>query len=37
MSNSADQRVSVDAKERYTVLRKQLDDLIASLNKVLGR
>ena len=36
MTNSADQKVGMDAKQRYTMLRAQLDKLVASLNGILG-
>jgi hypothetical protein len=36
MTNQADQRVGRDAKERYAVLRKELDGVIAQLNGLLG-
>jgi hypothetical protein len=36
MTNQADQRVGRDAKERYTVLRRELDGLVAQLNQLLG-
>ena len=36
MTNQADQRVGRDAKERYTVLRHELDAIVAQLNQLLG-
>ena len=36
MTLDADQRVGADAKERYTVLRRELDAFIGQLNSVLG-
>jgi hypothetical protein len=36
MTNQADQRVGRDAKERYQVLRRELDGVIAQLNGLLG-
>ena len=36
MTNQADQRVGRDAKERYTILRRELDGVVAQLNQVLG-
>jgi photosystem II stability/assembly factor-like uncharacterized protein len=36
MTNQADQRVGRDAKERYQVLRRELDGVIAQLNQLLG-
>ena len=37
MTNQADQRVGRDAKERYTVLRRELDGILAQLDSLLGR
>ena len=36
MTNATDQKIGRDAIERYGVLRKELDDRIAELNKILG-
>jgi len=36
MTNQADQKVGRDAKERYAVLRKELDTLVGQLNALLG-
>lgn len=36
MTNQADQRVGRDAKERYTVLRRELDGIVAALDQLLG-
>ena len=36
MTSQADQRVGRDAKERYVVLRRELDGVIAQLNQLLG-
>jgi hypothetical protein len=36
MTNQADQRVGRDAKERYTVLRRELDGVVTQLNQLLG-
>ena len=36
MTLDADQRVGRDAKERYVVLRRELDALVAQLNGILG-
>ena len=36
MTNQADQKVGRDAKERYAVLRRELDGLVAQLNQLLG-
>ena len=36
MTNSTDQKIGRDAVERYEVLRKELDQRIAELNKILG-
>jgi photosystem II stability/assembly factor-like uncharacterized protein len=36
MTNQADQRVGRDAKERYAVLRRELDGLVAQLTQLLG-
>jgi hypothetical protein len=36
MTNQADQRVGRDAKERYAVLRHELDAIVAQLNQLLG-
>jgi photosystem II stability/assembly factor-like uncharacterized protein len=36
LTNSTDQRVGRDAVERYEALRKELDERIAELNKILG-
>ncbi len=36
MTNSVDQKVGRDAIERYQTLRKELDDMKAKLNRVLG-
>ena len=36
MTTRVDQKVGRDAIERYEVLRKQLDEYIAELNKILG-
>jgi hypothetical protein len=37
MTNQADQRVGRDARERYQLLRKELDGVVAQLNQLLGR
>jgi hypothetical protein len=36
MTNQADQRVGRDAKERYTVLRRELDGVVSQINQLLG-
>jgi hypothetical protein len=36
MTNQADERVGRDAKERYQVLRRELDGVIAEINALLG-
>ena len=36
MTSQADQRVGRDAKERYVVLRRELDGVVAQLNQLLG-
>jgi len=36
MTNQADQRVGRDAKERYAVLRRELDGIVSQLNQLLG-
>jgi len=36
MTNQADQRVGRDAKERYAVLKRELDGIVAQLNQLLG-
>jgi hypothetical protein len=36
MTNQADQRVGRDAKERYAVLRRELDGIVMQLNQLLG-
>jgi hypothetical protein len=36
LTNSADQKIGRDAIERYGVLRKELDQHIAELDKILG-
>ncbi len=36
MTTHTDQRIGHDAEERYTILRKQVDQAIAELNQVLG-
>jgi hypothetical protein len=36
MTNQADQRVGRDAKERYTLLRHELDAIVGQLNQLLG-
>ncbi len=36
MTNATDQKIGRDAIERYEVLRKELDQRIAELNKILG-
>jgi len=36
LTNSTDQKIGRDAIERYKVLRKELDERIAQLNKILG-
>ena len=36
LTNQADQRVGRDAKERYVVLRRELDVVVAQLNQLLG-
>ena len=36
MTNQADQKVGRDAKERYVVLRRELDGVVAQLNQLLG-
>jgi photosystem II stability/assembly factor-like uncharacterized protein len=36
MTNQADQRVGRDARERYAVLRRELDGVVAQLNRLLG-
>jgi photosystem II stability/assembly factor-like uncharacterized protein len=36
LTNSTDQKVGRDAVERYEALRKELDDRIAELNRILG-
>jgi photosystem II stability/assembly factor-like uncharacterized protein len=37
MTNTADQKIGRDAVERYGVLRKELDQRIAELNKIVAR
>jgi hypothetical protein len=37
MTNRADQRVGRDARERYQLLRKELDGVVAQLSQLLGR
>jgi hypothetical protein len=36
MTNQADQRVGRDAKERYTMLRREMDGVVAQINQLLG-
>jgi photosystem II stability/assembly factor-like uncharacterized protein len=36
LTNATDQKIGRDAIERYKVLRKELDERIAQLNKILG-
>jgi hypothetical protein len=36
MTNGADQKVGRDAMERYEVLRKELDAVLAEVDRVLG-
>ena len=36
MTNQADQRVGRDAKERYAVLRRELDGIVTQINQLLG-
>jgi hypothetical protein len=36
MTTATDQKIGRDAIERYEVLRKQMDQRIAELNKILG-
>ncbi len=36
VTNSTDQKIGRDAVERYAVLRKELDQRVAELNKILG-
>jgi hypothetical protein len=36
MTTGADQKIGRDAIERYNVLKKQLDDIRAELDKLLG-
>jgi hypothetical protein len=36
MTNATDQKIGRDAIDRYEVLRKELDQRIAELNKILG-
>ena len=36
MTNSADQKTGRDAIERHNALRKELDERIAALDKILG-
>jgi hypothetical protein len=36
MTNQADQRVGRDAKERYVVLRRELDAVLTQINQLLG-
>ena len=36
MTNQADQRVGRDAKERYAVLRRELDGIVGQLTQLLG-
>jgi hypothetical protein len=36
MTNQADQKVGRDAKERYAVLRRELDGVVMQLNQLLG-
>ena len=36
MTNQADQRVGRDAKERYVLLRRELDGVVAQINQLLG-
>jgi hypothetical protein len=37
MTNQADQRVGRDAKERYVLLRRELDGVVTQINQLLGR
>jgi hypothetical protein len=36
LTNATDQKIGRDAVERYQELRKELDEMIAALNQVLG-
>jgi hypothetical protein len=36
MTNQADQRVGRDAKDRYTLLRRELDGVVSQINQLLG-
>ncbi len=36
LTNATDQKIGHDAVERYQELRKELDEMVAALNKVLG-
>jgi hypothetical protein len=36
MTGGADQKVGKDAKDRYAVLRKELDAIKAELDRILG-
>ena len=36
LTNQADQRVGRDAKERYAVLRRELNEVVAQINQILG-
>ena len=36
MTNQSDERVGRDAKERYQVLRRELDGVVAEINTLLG-
>ena len=36
LTNSADQRVGKDARDRYAVLRREMDSVTAELNRILG-
>ena len=36
MTNQADQRVGRDAKERYAMLKRELDGVVAQINQLLG-
>ena len=36
MTNNTDQKVGLDALERLKTLRKELDERVAELNKILG-
>jgi sRNA-binding carbon storage regulator CsrA len=37
MTNNTDQKVGLDALERLKTLRKELDERVAELNKILGK